>query len=261
MKNFITSLLSIFILTASQAQTTQPSEMEKAENYFRNSSVVTFNEDYSPKDYIGSIIYFKPNEEKNIRVLKITKPNDSTIVKEVIDDILYQKMHTKEEVANAKFLGIFNSKVTNKNVLEVVLLRDYSLEAQSFLTDLNLYQQILKFAKPLKNAGYNVEFVWKVNVNKITSRVFKEGEIQVGFNYQAEGSGKIYNKTEDFTKKNLITLQTIDVSLFLTEATKSIDKVMKGNNLKMNSEKSFLQIPKTKDYIVPEKIVLEQAKE
>lgn len=258
MKKLITVVLSTITLIVCQAQTTTPSEMDKAENYFRNSSVVTFNEDYSPKDYIGSLIYYKAEDEKNLRVLKITKPNDSTIVRTPIDDILYQKMHTREEVASAKFLGIFNTKVTNQHLLEVILLRDYSLEAQSFLTDLVLFQQILKFSEPLKKAGYKVEFVWKVNVNKLTSRVFKEGSIQAGFNYQVEGSGKIYNKTEDFTKKNLITLQTIDVALFLTEATKSIDKVMKGNDIKSVSGKDIIKIQKTKDYILVDKIIFEE---
>jgi hypothetical protein len=261
MKKVITLGLSILFLTNLNAQTTGSSEMDKAESYFRNSSVVTYNEDYAPKDYIGSLIYYKPGDEKNIRILKITKPNDSTIVRTVMDDILYQKMHTREEVASAKFLGIFNTKVTNQHLLEVILLRDYSLEAQSFLTDLVLFEQVLKFSKPLKNAGYNVEFVWKVNVNKLTSRVFKEGNVQVGFNYQVEGSGKIYNKTEDFTKKNLITLQTIDVTIFMTEATKSIESVMKGNKSIVKSEKEFLLLTKPKDYILADKIVFEEIKE
>jgi hypothetical protein len=261
MKKAITLGLSILFLTNLNAQTTASSEMDKAESYFRNSSVVTFNEDYNPKDYIGSLIYYKPGDEKNIRILKITKPNDSTIIRTVMDDILYQKMHTREEVASAKFLGIFSTKVTNQHLLEVILLRDYSLEAQSFLTDLVLYEQVLKFSKPLKNAGYNVEFVWKVNVNKLTSRVFKEGNVQVGFNYQVEGSGKIYNKTEDFTKKNLTTLQTIDVTIFMSEATKSIESVMKGNKSNLKTEKDILKFTKPKDYILAEKIVFEEIKE
>ncbi len=261
MKKAITFGLSILFLTNLNAQTTPISEMDKAESYFRNSSIVTYNEDYAPKDYIGSLIYYKPGDEKNIRILKITKPNDSTIVRTVIDDILYQKMHSREEVASAKFLGIFNAKVTNQHLLEVILLRDYSLEAQSFLIDLVLYDQVLKFSTPLKNAGYKVEFVWKVNVNKLTSRVFKEGDVQVGFNYQVEGSGKIYNKTEDFTKKNLITLQTMDVTIFMTEATKSIESVIKGNKSNVKSEKEFLALTKPKDYIIADKIVFEEIKE
>lgn len=261
MKKVITLCLSILFLTNLNAQTTTSSEMDVAQSYFRNSSVITYNEDYAAKDYIGSLIYYKPGDQKNIRILKITKPNDSTIVRTVIDDILYQKMHTREEVASAKFLGIFNTKVTNQHLLEVILLRDYSLEAQSFLTDLALYEQVLKFSKPLKDAGYIVEFVWKVNVNKLTSRVFKEGNVQVGFNYQAEGSGKIYNKTEDFTKKNLITIQTIDVTIFMNEATKSIESVMKGNKSNLKSERELLTLTRPKDYILADKIVFEEVKD
>lgn len=261
MKKLISIVMSIFLLTVSQAQTTTPTEMEKAENYFRNSSVVTFNEDYSSKDYIGSLIYYKPGEEKNLRILKITKPNDSTIVRTAIDDILYQKMHTREEVVSAKFLGIFNTKVTNKNLLEVILLRDYSLEAQSFLTDSIIFHKVLRFSKPLKNAGFIVEFIWKVNVNKLTSRVFKEGEIQVGFNYQVEGSGKIYNKTEDFTKKNLITLQTIDVSLFIPEATKSIFNAERTKSIDTGMKEIGFKTKKPRDYIVADKIVFDKPKE
>jgi len=261
MKNVITIILSVSLLGNLQAQTDAQTEMEKAENYFRNSSVVTFNEDYDPKDYIGSIIYYKPGNKKDLRILKITKPNDSTIIRRSIDDILYQKMHNKDEVASAKFLGIFSAKVTHQHLLEVILLRDYSLEAQSFLTDLALYQKVLKYSKPLKDAGYNAEFVWKVNINKLTSRVFKEGDVQAGFNYQVEGSGKSYYKTEDFTKKSLITLQTIDVSIFMQEATKSIEKVMKGNDEKMNNGKDFLKFEKPKGYIVTEKIVFGDIKE
>jgi len=239
------------------AQDSPESEMDKAVNFFKNASVVTYNEDYSPKDYVGSLIYYKSGDTQ-IKVLKITKPNDSTIVREEINDILYQKMHNKEEVASAKFLGIFSSKVTIKHLLEVILLRDYTLEAESFLAEHLLFQKIVKLSKPLTTAGYNVEFVWKVNVNKLTSRIFKEGDIQVGFNYQVEGSGKVYNKTEDFTKKSLITLQTIDVGIFITETVKSFNNIAKG--LEFNSKMFYQNMIPTeqRDYFVTDDIIFDK---
>ena len=215
MKKLFAILLPIFVVTILMAQPAQPTEMEKAENFFRTASVLTYNADYSPKDYVGSLIYYKPDRKDELIILKFNKINDSSIVQIPIDDILYQKVHTHEEVASAKFLGIFNSKVTNKHLLEVVLLRDYSLEAPSFISDAQLFEQIKKVSIPLINDGYNVEYVWKVNVNKLTSRIFKEGGIQAGLNYQAEVSGKTYFLSENFTKKQLITIQSNDVGIFL----------------------------------------------
>jgi hypothetical protein len=248
-------LLFAFIGLKAFSQSKLDTETSKAETFFKTASVITFNEDYNPRDYIGSIIYYKKGDQANIRVLKITKPNDSTVIQQSIDDILYQKMHTREDVLNVKYLGIFSSKIEQKNLLEVILLRDYSLETQSFLIDSTLYNKVMKNAVRLKKAGYEVEFVWKVNVNKLTSRVFKQGEIQVGFNYQAEGKGGNYNKTEDFTKKNLITLQTIDISVF-------IDQDKSKANLKfitfkpMNTD--ILNPILDSDYIVAQKITIEQ---
>jgi hypothetical protein len=179
------------------------------------------------------LIYYKPEQKENLRVLKITKPNDSSVVRTQIDDILYQKMHTRDEVFSAKFLGIFNTKVTNKHLLEVILIRDYSLEAQSFITDNSLYKKVMDLSRPLTKNGYHVEFVWKVNVNKITSRLFKEGSSQVGFNYQLEAGGTVYNKTEDFTKKILTTLQTMDINLFIAEEAKLKDVVKSDDAARM----------------------------
>ena len=139
MNKAITLILFALVLSAAQAQNLTTSELEKAETYFRNSSVVTFNEDYSPNDYIGSLIYYRPGSNHAFQILKIKKPFDSTVVKTVIDEILYQKMHTREEVASVKFLGIFNTKMTNENLLEVILLRDYSLETPHMVTDPNLF--------------------------------------------------------------------------------------------------------------------------
>ena len=266
MKKLFAILLSLFVVTISLSQPAQPTEMEKAENFFRTASVITYNSDYSPKDYVGSLIYYKPEKKDEIVVLKLNKINDTSIVQILIDDILYQKVHTHEEVVSAKFLGIFSSKVTNKNLLEVVLLRDYSLEAPSFLSDSQLFDQILKFSKPLINSGYKVEYVWKVNVNKLTSRVFKEGGIQAGLNYQAEVSGKTYFATEDFTKKQLITIQSNDVGIFLNIGDKNKDKTLSDKNIDkavvFDYEK---KIPNKNnnspdDYFVAKKIKLEIAK-
>lgn len=220
-------IISLLLIGAfANAQPVQ-NPMQDAENYFKQASVVTYNEDYSPKDYIGSLIYYK-DKEKEVKILKITKPNDSSIVHTNIDDILYQRMHTKEEVASAKFLGIFNSKVSNTALLEVILLRDYSLEANSFLADPATFKRVVDLSRPLKDAGFTVEFVWKVNVNKLTSRLFKEGKMEAGLNYQAEATGKIYNKTEDFTKKTMLTVQTIDVGIYIKNIVSSIEKISKG---------------------------------
>ena len=105
-------------------------------------------------------------------------------------------------------------------------------------------------------------------MNKLTSRVFKEGKIQAGFNYQVEGSGKIYNKTEDFTNKNLITIQTNDVSLLIKAPKNSgqppRSSAPRGNQVRRNNENE--ELPRLyssgpKDYVIADKIELTEVQE
>src|SRR5690606_12317075 len=240
---------------------TADKELQKAEDFFKTANVITYNEDYDPYDYVGSLIYFKKEKPNEFKVFKLISSDIKGITRIEKGEIIYQKMHTKEDVSQAKFLGIFNSKVSNKNLLEVVLTKNYSLESPNVFDNLDLYTRINSISKVLIAQGYTVEYVWKVNVNQLTSRLFKEGNIQAGLNYQVQGDTKIYNQTEDFMRKSLFTLQTFDASILIPKVAEDINKLLTNKNNKSMSLDGFDKIihpetktdPKTSGYKIADK--------
>jgi hypothetical protein len=51
------------------------------------------------------------------------------------------------------------------------------------------------------------------------------------------------------------------MELYIYEATKSIDKVMKGNEIKMLAETDIFKLEKPKDYIITDNIISDEIKE
>ena len=212
-------------------------EIKKAEEFFKNSSVLTYNEDYDPSDYIGSLIYYKKDKPNEFKVIKLTNSDSKEIKRTEKGEIIYQKMHTKNDVTNAKFLGIFNSTVQNNNLLEVVLTKNYSLEAPNVFENLELSTKINNISNNLIKNGFVVEYIWKVNVNQLTSRLYKEGKIEAGLNYQIQGDTKIYNQSENFQRKGLLTLQTYDTAILLPSVADNVSKLLKSSNDKSTADK------------------------
>ena len=107
-----------------------------------------------------------------------------------------------------------------------------------------MFKKIKALAKPLKDSGFNVEYVWKVGANKITSRIYTKGDVKVGLNYQAEGNSTNYNLTSEFSKKTIITISSMDIVPFLNVSIESsTPKTTKSSDGTFSMSSSMMTMP------------------
>jgi len=224
------TFLVIFLIATSILKTNAQGS-PKAEDFFKTSTILTFDTNIKPEQLIGTIIYYKLGDKDNFEYLPILSPEQMKKYEPTYNNkILFQTMATKETVASVKYLAFFNATVGVKNLLEVVLEDVLDYRVPSFTTDLNVKTQTFLFAEPLIRLGYIVEYIDNVNYCSLTTRLFAEQKVGVSGNYFVSADAKQYSSTSEFATKRLISLHSIKLNPFV-----SLTSQLGGSIAKLNA--------------------------
>lgn len=188
------------------------------DDFFKDSTVLSFNDKTDPRDIIGALVYYKDQNKTDWKYVNLYTTGElAKIEPQENQAVIYEDMVKKEVLASIKYLKIFSADVKANELLQVVMTDQYDLKVDSFLSNPAIRQKVLEEARWLYRQGYHVEYIDKVNQTIITTKLFKEGAQQIGFNYYASGEAKNYTATSKYTVKKLVSVHSVLLDPFLKD--------------------------------------------